>query len=268
MHSFLELYGIDFKLSEIVAINQFWQTQNTFSMKKSRPNNALILFSGCSGRFKPNGSACVYEIPRGSVFFVPEGSGYDWTFYDMEKERVSTVLFEFAMTDSCGNRIGKELEAEIIYMDTDAASMLYNKLICEFSRPRAVPVRIKTAAWELMTFVLESGRKNTVSESVRCIYKGIKYLEDDPKQIKTVKEIAEMCNVSTNYFERLFKQYAGCTPSEYRINKKMERAKLLLSVGEMNVRQISSELGFDDPSYFCRVFKKKFGITPTQMKNK
>ncbi len=267
MSSFFELYGRDFELSEIVAINQYWQAQNTFSMRKPRPNNALILFVGCSGIFKPTGSAIVYNIPRGSLFFVPEGLGYDWTFCDAENGCVSTVLFEFAMTNENGKRIGSEFEAELIDTDTETAKVLYNKLICEFSRPLSVPVRIKTAAWELMTFALESGRKNAVSDSVRCIYKGIRYLEDDPKQSKTVADIADMCNVSINYFERLFKQYAGCTPSEYRINKKMERAKLLLSVEDMTVSQVSQELGFEDLAYFCRVFKKKFGITPSQMKD-
>jgi AraC-like DNA-binding protein len=45
---------------------------------------------------------------------------------------------------------------------------------------------------------------------------------------------------------------------------KLERARMLLSVGDMTVQQVASELGFYDTAYFCRVFKKAFGITPTQ----
>ncbi len=267
MKSFFDLYSEDFELSEIVALNQYWYGTNGFSMKKPRPNNALIFFSDCSGVFSGRGTFTSFEIPRGSLFFVPEGSCYDWTFYDTKKDSISTVLFEFALTDKSGVRLCG-FDSEAFAANSETAGVLFNKLVCEFSRPRAVPVRIRSAAYELLTFALESGIKNTVSPNLSCIYKGIRYLEDDPRQSKTVCEIAQMCNVSVNYFERLFRQYAGCTPNEYRINKKMERAKLLLTSGDLTVGQVAAELGFDDPAYFCRVFKNKFGITPTQMKNK
>ena len=233
-------------------------------MKNPRPNNALVLFCGCRGKYRDESIA--FDIPEGSVVFVPEGSSYDWTFYDTESERVSTILFEFALIDRNGRRLGAELTTQIIEADAKGAKALFDKLIYEFHRPLSAPVRTKAAAYELLTFLLESGRKTATIRNLKCIYNGIKYLENDPRQDMSIAEIAKSCNVSVNYFERLFKEYAGCSPSEYRIKKKMERAILLISVGDMTVGQVAAELGFEDTAYFCRIFKKAFGITPTKAK--
>ena len=52
----------------------------------------------------------------------------------------------------------------------------------------------------------------------------------------------------------------------YDLHSQMERAVLLISVGDMKVGQVAAELGFEDTAYFCRIFKKTFGITPTKAK--
>jgi len=56
------------------------------------------------------------------------------------------------------------------------------------------------------------------------------------------------------------------SPTSYRIKRKLERARVLLLVGDMTVQQVSYELGFYDTAYFCRVFKKAFGMTPTEVR--
>ena len=83
-------------------------------------------------------------------------------------------------------------------------------------------------------------------------------------QERSISEIARMCNVSVNYFERLFKEYSGVTPAKYRLIGKINRAKLMLETSFLSVEQISLELNFSDSAYFCRIFKKNVGMTPTQ----
>ena len=96
------------------------------------------------------------------------------------------------------------------------------------------------------------------------IAKGIRYLEEDPLQEKSIEEIAKMCAVSSGCFRRLFSEYAGVSPSVYRIRNKMEKAKVLLESGTCTVGEVSEKLGFSDVSYFSRLFKKYMGITPKQ----
>ena len=90
----------------------------------------------------------------------------------------------------------------------------------------------------------------------------------DPKNRSTVTELSELYNMSEGHFIRQFKVYTGYTPLEYRAMKRMENAKSLLSGTDMSVSDISESLGFDDPLYFSRVFKKNTGISPREYRKK
>ena len=61
---------------------------------------------------------------------------------------------------------------------------------------------------------------------------------------------------------RLFKRYYGQTPKQYLIDKRIERAKELLSKGT-NVTETCFSIGFDCPSSFSTLFKSRVGLTPT-----
>ena len=96
-------------------------------------------------------------------------------------------------------------------------------------------------------------------KNFEVIEKGIEYLQKDDKQELTIEEIAKMCFVTSAYFRRLFREYSGMSPSEYRTRMKIERAKCLMTYSNLSVADLSSLLGYNDPSYFCRVFKRDRG---------
>ena len=72
-----------------------------------------------------------------------------------------------------------------------------------------------------------------------------------------------MCNVSPNYFHKIFKQTFKITPTNYIILLRMNSALQLLKRQRSNhKRHIAFELGFTDNAHFCKTFKKYYGITP------
>jgi AraC-like DNA-binding protein len=74
--------------------------------------------------------------------------------------------------------------------------------------------------------------------------------------------------MSKDHFIRLFRRETGYTPNAYVIQRKMERAELMLVTTDNSVKSIARALGYDDYSYFNRVFKKNAGITPQQYREK
>ena len=88
-------------------------------------------------------------------------------------------------------------------------------------------------------------------------------LQKDEKQTLSIEEIAKLCFVTPAYFRRIFREYSGMSPTEYRMRMKIERAKDLMERSEYSVAELSELLGYNDPSYFCRVFKKVTGMNPT-----
>ena len=77
-------------------------------------------------------------------------------------------------------------------------------------------------------------------------------------------ELAKLCNLSLSSFKREFKKEFNDTPNNYITNQKLKRAKELLSITEMPVSEIAYGVGFNDPLYFTRIFKKKTGNSPTE----
>ena len=67
-----------------------------------------------------------------------------------------------------------------------------------------------------------------------------------------------------NYFSRLFKNYTGFSPIEYRNHIRIERAKEFLSHPATPIKHISERCGFANSNYFCDAFKKAEGISPSE----
>ncbi|MDW7673247.1 MAG: PocR ligand-binding domain-containing protein [Bacillota bacterium] len=95
-----------------------------------------------------------------------------------------------------------------------------------------------------------------------------KYIRDNYQQNPSLEEIASQVYLSPYYLSHVFKQEMGCTVMDYFTSVKMEAAKKLLRDPKYNVVEVSEKLGYNDPSYFTKVFKKKEGITPTKFKQK
>jgi AraC-like DNA-binding protein len=89
-----------------------------------------------------------------------------------------------------------------------------------------------------------------------------------PNDKTSVSELAASYSMSESHFIRQFKFYTGSTPLEYRSNKIITNAKSLLSGTDMPITDISESLGFDDPLYFSRFFKKRTGISPREYRKK
>ena len=85
--------------------------------------------------------------------------------------------------------------------------------------------------------------------------------------LATVKEVAEAAAVSQRHLERVFFEVCGLSPMAYLLELRLRHASLLLRGTSKTVAEIAGECGFEDPSYFARVFKRKYGAPPNQCRN-
>lgn len=83
-----------------------------------------------------------------------------------------------------------------------------------------------------------------------------------------LEELAKLCNLSLSSFKREFKKTFNDTPNNYITEQKLLRAKELLNITEMSIGEIAYGVGFNDPLYFTRIFKKKIGESPTGYRHK
>ena len=89
------------------------------------------------------------------------------------------------------------------------------------------------------------------------------FIEDNISRVFDLEQLGTEMRLSLPQLSEMFKAYTGMTPYQYCIHAKINRAKEILASGESSVKAIALQLGFDDPYYFSRLFKKKTGVSPS-----
>ena len=109
-------------------------------------------------------------------------------------------------------------------------------------------------------FLSEICAQRTVAN--KKIVPAISYINNNLLESVDGDTLADICRLSKAQMYRLFKQETGMTPTEYRNKVRVEKACQLLSTGEYYVYEVATELGFENISYFNRVFKEYMGVSP------
>ena len=90
------------------------------------------------------------------------------------------------------------------------------------------------------------------------------WLKNHFRERGAIPRVVEVSNIPERTLKRRFKIATGSTLIEYLQNLRVEEAKRLLEGGDMPVDEISFEAGYEDPSFFRRLFKRRTGLTPSQ----
>ena len=92
------------------------------------------------------------------------------------------------------------------------------------------------------------------------------YIRDHLDQRISVMELAEIIKLSEGYFFEAFKYTTGMTPHRYISTAKMEKAKEMLLNENASVINVGMAVGFDNPAYFSKMFKREVGVSPSQFR--
>ena len=78
----------------------------------------------------------------------------------------------------------------------------------------------------------------------------------------------QLCGISGTYFRKIFLANFGTNPQSYILKRRLSHAKALLDSGDFTtISELAASVGYTDPLYFSRVFKKKYGESPSKYAN-
>lgn len=121
----------------------------------------------------------------------------------------------------------------------------------------------------LSSFLFINNFKHSLyKKSPDLIDKVIEYFKNNLSENFTLKQISEKFGFSVSHFSYLFRKRTGYAPLEYFSILKIQRACQYLDLTDMRIKEIASELGYDDPYYFSRVFHKIMNISPVDYRKK
>ncbi len=118
--------------------------------------------------------------------------------------------------------------------------------------------RITQACRDIMS------RKEEQSGSV--IDKAKEYISARYHKDISLDDVSREVDISPYYFSKIFKEETGENFIEYVTNIRISKAKELLQGSDMSMKEICAAVGYSDPNYFSRTFKKNVGVTPTEYK--
>lgn len=95
-----------------------------------------------------------------------------------------------------------------------------------------------------------------------CVQIVKEYISENLNENLTVAKLAEIVNMSSSHFSRIFKRQTGFSPYDYILISRLNRAKYLLQVTDMTVASIAYETGFNSESNFIFFFTENEGISP------
>lgn len=107
-------------------------------------------------------------------------------------------------------------------------------------------------------------KRATRLELYRRLHLAREYMDDQATATIRLEDIAQAAMLSKNHLLRHFKSMFGCSPQQYIINRRMERAQDSLRHSERPIQLIALDQGFECPSAFGRRFRALFSVTPSE----
>lgn len=246
-------------IENLKIISTLHKTNKPFVKIESRKHHSFFIRMKGSIQYDFYGRKIIAK--EGDLIFLPKGSSY-----------TAKVLSEDSMYTAI------HFEADFAEMPKPVCYSLENFYDAEY---------IANCFSDLWNF-------GTQAEKYQCVslaYKLLSYLstvesEDNSKQKKfeiiepavvflkehiydcTLKtdKLHRLCGISGTYFRQIFLSRFGTTPQNYILSKRLSHAKAIISSGDFNtISEVALSIGFNDPLYFSKAFKKAYGISPSAL---
>lgn len=106
--------------------------------------------------------------------------------------------------------------------------------------------------------------RNKQEKNDTVIGKAKEYIKGRFSKDISLEEVAKHVDISSYYFSKLFKEEEGMNFIDYVTTLRIEKAKQMLKVSNISIKEVCIESGYTDPNYFSRIFKKVVACTPTE----
>lgn len=134
----------------------------------------------------------------------------------------------------------------------------YEQQVDSFTTPEVLNRWVGAILHKFVSFVFDF---NDIKHQ-NVIFQTTAYIKEHLTEKLSLDQVAERVYLSKSYFCRIIKDELGCTFTEYVNRLRIERSKALLRSTGISIAEVACSVGFDDQSYFTRIFKKQTGMAP------
>lgn len=228
----------------------------------------------CKGEFHLSLDGNIQKLSSGDLSFIPggiihggtpQGSGcvYECLVFDMER----FLKYSAVCQNSCHTVLNHEMQIQSRFSPGTDAGTILTRLFETVKRKKDGYEFIATGLlWQFIGTVLEQHlyterKENRLEKNNDKIKNVLLRIRDDYAKPLTLKQLADETGLTPQYFCRAFRQITGRTPFDYLNYYRINCAAELLCSTEDSVTDISLSCGFNDLSYFLRMFRRYKGIS-------
>ncbi|UMY55503.1 MULTISPECIES: AraC family transcriptional regulator [Paenibacillus] len=128
-------------------------------------------------------------------------------------------------------------------------------------------VQVSQTVRYLLSFVVSVAFRKEDSTYQSHVDKATRYMSEQLESTVSLEQLSRHVQVSKQHLNLIFKQSTGYSPVDYYLRMKIQRASQLLDLTNASIKEVSIQLGFRDPYYFSRLFKKIMGCSPLEYRN-
>lgn len=111
-------------------------------------------------------------------------------------------------------------------------------------------------------------KQNTTLELNKHVTNVVRYMYRHLEENLTLDKLVEEFQLSKSYLNEIFQKYTQHSPMSFFVSIKMKKACRLLRTTNLHIYEVGQQLGYADPYYFSRIFKKTVGISPREYRDK
>lgn len=251
----VSLQDRSFRVGDVWALRISRPKGYKHMIQKGRRSHGFIYVA--SGQIRdvfPSGDEESWYVNAGELVFMPKGTVYTG-IYQKENTEIKMVQFDLL----CGE-LPSYLSKPVKITLPDAA-----QLIEAFFEPMGK--RMANASFYYLSCLYALLWRLEENESkIPAKYKKLRgalcEMREHWNENPPVSYYADLCDMSQVHFRRLFKEYTGRSPVDYRNGLRLEEARNKLQSGEYNVSEVAELCGFSSISFFTKTYKKKYGHSP------
>ncbi len=130
---------------------------------------------------------------------------------------------------------------------------------------RRVRIRLEASAAQVESEFALDGERAGEADLIKAV--GL-FLQENYRQPYSLERLAAAFGCKTAYLLRLYRRATGSTPTQDLIRLRIEKAKrLLLGHPQLEIKKVAAAIGYEDPLYFSRLFKRETGLNPSTFKD-
>lgn len=237
---------------------------------EGRNDYQLLYIAAGKGHFYFKGSKEETIVPKGNMVLFRPKEPQVYYYYAEDKTEVYWVHFTGSQVEDFLDHYELPKDENVFFTGISPDyPWIYNQIIRELQLQRVnyeelLRILLRHILLTINRYIKEQAQTGT--DIINDMERAAHYFGENYNKNISIEQYAAEHLMSVNWFILSFKNVMKMTPMQYILSLRIATAKGLLENSNKNINEISDAIGYDNPLYFSRLFKKHTGYSPSQYK--